>query len=127
MFLRTNQFNTSHQRLSKSNILNFIKTKNNKIYEVSMKDKFGDYGIIGIISITTLQKKFIIKHFLLSCRVFERGVENNILNFIKKNKNYKNKKGIILINRNKKNSYVQNLFDKSKSIKKLNSKEYIIQ
>ena len=84
MFLRTNQFNTSHQILSKSNILNFIKTKNNKIYEVSMKDKFGDYGIIGIISITTLQKKFIIKHFLLSCRVFERGVENDILNFLKK-------------------------------------------
>lgn len=127
MFLRTNQFNTSHQRLTKSNILNFIKTKNNKIYEVSMKDKFGDYGIIGIISISILQKKFIIKHFLLSCRVFERGVEISILNFIKKNKNYKNKKGIILINRNEKNSYVQNLFDKSKNIKKLSSKEYLIR
>ena len=127
MFLRTNQFNTSHQRLTKSNILNFIKTKNNKIYEVSMKDKFGDYGIIGIISISILQKKFIIKNFLLSCRVFERGVEISILNFIKKNKNYKNKKGIILINRNEKNSYVQNLFDKSKNIKKLSSKEYLIR
>ena len=92
MFLRTNQFNTSHQRLTKSNILNFIKTKNNKIYEVSMKDKFGDYGIIGLISVTILKKKFIIKHFLLSCRVFERGVENDILNFLKKDKNYKNKK-----------------------------------
>ncbi len=127
MFLRTNQFNTSHQRLTKSNIFNFIKTKNNKIYEVSMKDKFGDYGIIGLISVTILKKKFIIKHFLLSCRVFERGVENNILNFLKKDKNYKNKKGIILIKRNKKNSYVQNLLDKSKNIKKLNSKEYLIQ
>ena len=92
-----------------------------------MKDKFGDYGIIGIISISILQKKFIIKHFLLSCRVFERGVEISILNFIKKNKNYKNKKGIILINRNEKNSYVQNLFDKSKNIKKLSSKEYLIR
>ena len=66
-----------------------------------MKDKFGDYGIIGLISVTIL-KKFIIKHFLLSCRVFERGVENDILNFLKKDKNYKNKKGIIQINRNKK-------------------------
>jgi len=74
-----------------------------------------------------LKKKFIIKHFLLSCRVFERGVENNILNFLKKNKNYKSKKGIIQINRNKKNSYVQNLLDKSKNVKKLNSKEYLIQ
>ena len=59
--------------------------------------------------------------------MFERGVEINVFNFLKKNKNYKNKKGIILINRNKKNSYVQNLFDKSKNIKKLNSKEYLIQ
>lgn len=127
MFLRTNQFNTSHRRLTKSGILNFSTKKNNKIYEVSMRDKFGDYGIIGLISITNLKKKFIINHFLLSCRVFERGVEINIFNFLKKNKNYKNKKGIILINRNKKNSYVQNLFDKSKNIKKLNSKEYLIQ
>jgi FkbH-like protein len=127
MFLRTNQFNTSHQRLTKSNILNFIKTKNNKIYQVSMYDKFGDYGIIGIISVTNLKKKFIIKHFLLSCRVFERGVESSILDFLKKNKNYKNKKGIILIKRNEKNSYVQNLLDKSNNIKKLNSKEYLIQ
>lgn len=127
MFLRTNQFNTSHRRLTKPGILNFSTKKNNKIYEVSMRDKFGDYGIIGLISITNLKKKFIINHFLLSCRVFERGVEINIFNFLKKNKNYKNKKGIMLINRNKKNSYVQNLFDKSKNIKKLNSKEYLIQ
>lgn len=127
MFLRTNQFNTSHQRLTKSGILNFSTKKNNKIYEVSMRDKFGDYGIVGLISITNLKKKFIINHFLLSCRVFERGVEINIFNFLKKNKNYKNKKGIVLINRNKKNSYVQNLFDKSKNIKRLNSKEYLIQ
>ena len=30
-----------------------------------MKDKFGDYGIIGLISVIIL-KKFIIKHFYLA-------------------------------------------------------------
>ena len=70
---KNKQFNTSHQRLTKSNILNFIKTKNNKIYEVSMKDKFGDYGIIGLILVTILKKKFIIKHFYLAAEYSKRS------------------------------------------------------
>ena len=126
MFLRTNQFNTSHNKLTKSQISHLSKLENNKFYEVSMKDKFGDYGIIGLISVVNLKKKFTVNHFLLSCRVFERGVENKILDFIKRKKSHKNKKGIILINRNIKNTYVQKLFDNLKSIKKLSSKEYSI-
>ena len=74
MFLRVNQFNTSHERLSKVKIKKYSLNNKKKIYQVSMSDKFGDYGIISIIALSFDKKNFYIEHFLMSCRVFERDV-----------------------------------------------------
>ena len=48
----------------------------------------------------------------------------HILQFILKNKDFKDRDGFILINRNKKNIYVQDLFDNSSYLEKINSKNY---
>ena len=124
MFLRTNQFNTSHQVLSSQKIEELIIKKKRIFYEVEMIDKFGDYGIISIIGIKIERKKFIVTDFLQSCRVFQRNIEMHILQFILKNKDFKDRDGFILINRNKKNIYVQDLFDNSSYLEKINSKNY---
>jgi len=124
MFLRTNQFNTSHQVLSSQKIEELIIKKKRIFYEVEMIDKFGDYGIISIIGIKIERKKFIVTDFLQSCRVFQRNIEMHILQFILKNKDFKDRDGFILINRNKKNIYVQDLFDNSSYLEKINSKSY---
>ena len=126
MYIRTNQFNISHKPLSSEKIKNLIKKKQKIFYEVSMSDRFGNYGVIGIVGIENENKKFIITDFLESCRVFKRNVEDYLIRFIINNKNFKNKDGFILINRNKKNTYVQNLFDNSKYLKKINNKTYKI-
>ena len=127
MFLRVNQFNTSHERLSKVKIKKYSLNNKKKIYQVSMSDKFGDYGIISIIALTFDKKNFYIEHFLMSCRVFERDVEKNILKFILNQKILKNKNGYIKINRIDKNRYVQDLFDKNNSFKKINNSKYKIK
>ena len=127
MFLRVNQFNTSHERLSKVKIKKYSLNNKKKIYQVSMSDKFGDYGIISIIALTFDKKNFYIEHFLMSCRVFERDVEKNILKFILNQKILKNKNGYIKINRIDKNRYVQDLFDKNNSFKKIKNSKYKIK
>ena len=58
-----------------------------------------------------------------SCRVFKRYVED-ILFFFLKNKIVKNKDCYVLINRNKKNIYVQNLLEESKNFKKINKLKF---
>lgn len=126
MYLRTNQFNISHKPISSENIKSLIKDKERVFYEVSMSDKFGDYGVIAIIGIKEENGKFKITDFLESCRVFKRNVEDYLIRFVKGLKRFKNKEGLILINRNKKNIYVQNLFDNSNYLKKIDNKTYKI-
>lgn len=126
MYLRTNQFNISHKPISSEKIKSLVK-KNEKIfYEVSMVDRFGNYGVVAIIGIKDNAKTFEITDFLESCRVFKRNVEDYLIRFINDRARFKDKEGIIHINRNKKNTYVQNLFDNSKYLRKINKKTYKI-
>ena len=125
MFIRTNQFNISHNPISIQEIKNLIK-RNTLFFETEMSDKFGDYGIIAIFSIKLKKNNFFITNFLQSCRVFERNVEDFIFRYILQSKITKKKNGFVSINRNMKNLYVQNLFDKSDYLKKINDKMYKI-
>lgn len=77
---KTNQFNLTTKRYSKEDL---IKLRNNgaKIFAIQIKDKFGDYGIVGLVIILFDQANNIaeIDTFLLSCRVLGKGVEHSIM------------------------------------------------
>lgn len=126
MYLRTNQFNISHKPISSEMIKYLIKNKEKFFFEVSMSDRFGNYGVIAIIGIKNKTNTFEVTDFLESCRVFKRNVEDYLIRFVNNLKQFKNKQGILLINRNKKNIYVQNLFDKSNYLKKIDNQSYKI-
>ena len=83
---KTNQFNFSLNRY-KEKKLHLIssqkKTYNVKL--VSLKDKFGDHGLIGIFILKKRKSEIEIIDFALSCRVLERHVEDHIIYFILKN------------------------------------------
>ena len=125
-FQRNNQFNTSFNRFKKSEILKLNNLKNHLFFQVSMKDKFGDYGIISLIHVVHEKKSFNILDFTMSCRVFKRNVENAIFIFLGKQQILKNKVGYINILRNDKNKYVQELFDKNKFLEKIDNKKFRI-
>lgn len=81
---KTNQFNLNLKRLSQKEIL---KLKNNKKYEIkmlSLKDDYGDHGLIAIYAVYLDKKRFSIDLFAMSCRVLGRYLENWILNKIRK-------------------------------------------
>lgn len=79
MTLKTNQFNTTTIRLNKKNILKYINSKEYLVSECHAKDKFGDYGVIGlsIIKILNEQQKAVVENCLFSCRALGRSIEEH--------------------------------------------------
>lgn len=71
MIHRTNQLNFTKNRCSREEFDILLKDKDVSCGYVTVKDKFGDYGIVGFYAI----KHNKCVHFLFSCRTIGQGVE----------------------------------------------------
>lgn len=74
---RTNQFNLTTVRRSEAEIQRMA--GNASVLTVSVTDRFGDYGLVGVIIYEVTNDTLDVETFLLSCRVLGRGVEYEIL------------------------------------------------
>ncbi len=74
---RTNQFNATTIRRSEAEIQQFCRSGECLVVEVS--DRFGDYGLVGVVLFKIDNPVLKVDTFLLSCRVLGRGVEHQIL------------------------------------------------
>ncbi len=72
--VRTNQFNMSTKRRD-VNELNILLKQGYHCYIVNVADRFGDYGLVGVV-ILRMEDELIVDTFLLSCRVLGRGIEH---------------------------------------------------
>lgn len=78
LILRTNQFNLTTIRYQEAEILRMLADPLAIIVGIQAQDRFGDNGIIGCIIAhqpADNQSELYIDNFLLSCRVFSRGIE----------------------------------------------------
>ena len=80
---KTNQMNLSTRRLNEKELDNWTKDSSNNLWSIRASDKFGDYGIIGIISISVKDDIATIVDFILSCRVVGRCIEETMIEFLK--------------------------------------------
>ena len=71
---RTNQLNYTKIRSTKEDLLDLIDSGDVQSGYVTVRDKFGDYGIVGFYAIRA--GKLI--HFLFSCRTIGQGVEQYV-------------------------------------------------
>jgi FkbH-like protein len=76
---RTNQFNSTSIRLSETEIQQLCLLQNFKCLTINVKDRFGDYGLVGVIIFKVESDAIEVNSFLLSCRVLGRGVEHRML------------------------------------------------
>ncbi len=74
---RTNQMNTTTRRRTESEIAAFLHEGSGFVVEV--RDRFGDYGIVGLVLFTEADAEITVDTFLLSCRALGRGVEHAML------------------------------------------------
>ncbi len=79
---RTSQFNFTTIWRSASEIRDFLKRGNAGCLVVRVADRFGDYGLVGVVMYETEADRLKLDTFLLSCRVLSRGVEHTVLSRI---------------------------------------------
>lgn len=78
---RTNQFNLTTRRYSADEIRQW--TQEGVVYSMAMRDRFSEYGTIGVaIAVPEQRTRWRIDTFLLSCRAFGRGVEAALLDAV---------------------------------------------
>ncbi len=75
---RTNQFNCTTRRRSEADIQQ-LASQGLECRAVEVRDRFGEYGLVGVIIFGTDSDSIKVDTFLLSCRVLGRGVEHQIL------------------------------------------------
>ncbi|MEC4720698.1 amino acid adenylation domain-containing protein [Noviherbaspirillum sp. CPCC 100848] len=76
---RTNQFNLSGKRRSEEDIAQLIADPETSVMAVEVEDRFGAYGLTGVIIVRKAAGTLAIDTLLLSCRVLGRKVEHALL------------------------------------------------
>lgn len=76
---RTNQFNFTTIRRTEAEIQALSRDPKWNILAVTVSDRFGDYGLVGVVIYSIGQQSVEVDTFLLSCRVLGKGVEHRIL------------------------------------------------
>jgi FkbH-like protein/FkbM family methyltransferase len=91
---RTNQFNLTTIRRSYGELKMLLNQGNLTCLTVRVRDRFGDYGLSGVVLYESETNQFKLDTFLLSCRVLGKGVEYNVLAGIGKRAQQEGKRSV---------------------------------
>lgn len=78
---KTNQFNLNTQRFD-LNVFNSLNTIDKPIFVASIKDKFGDEGLIYAMPTHFDNDNFYIDNIVMSCRVMGRNIEQSVFELL---------------------------------------------
>ncbi|MDB6066126.1 MAG: hypothetical protein JWR26_2334 [Pedosphaera sp.] len=76
---RTNQFNCAAQHCTEEEILKLYGEQGRTMLVLTVSDRFGDYGLVGVMIYGVDAEALAVETFLLSCRVLGKGVEHQML------------------------------------------------
>ncbi len=76
---KTNQFNLTTIRRSESEIAELVADPDSIVLAYAADDRFGEYGIIGVVIVRRDGDAWRLDTVLMSCRVLGRGVETAML------------------------------------------------
>lgn len=77
--MRTNQFNFTTIRRNTDEMRALYHSREHRVLTCRVKDRFGDYGLVGVLICKKDGDLMIVDSFMLSCRVLGRGVEYRML------------------------------------------------
>jgi FkbH-like protein len=77
--LRTNQFNLTTRRLQPADVRGLLNDPAWLVLAIHSRDRFGENGMVGAIFARHDGNALHLDNFLLSCRVFSRGIEQACL------------------------------------------------
>jgi len=76
---RSNQLNLSTYRYSENEFNELLTSDEYSCFCFQCEDKFGDYGIVGFISLKLQYPDLVIQDVVISCRIAQKGVENALM------------------------------------------------
>lgn len=78
---KTNQFNLTTIRRTLDEVRALANSPNFRLYGLRVTDKFGEYGLTGVIivQVSDDRRRWTLDTLLLSCRVLGRGVETALV------------------------------------------------
>ena len=76
---RTNQFNLTGVKRSEGEIQQLCESGKYECLVTEVSDRFGDYGLVGVLIFDVDWTALKVDAFLLSCRALGRGVEHRML------------------------------------------------
>ncbi|HEY1750703.1 MAG TPA: HAD-IIIC family phosphatase [Caulobacteraceae bacterium] len=77
---KSNQFNLTTKRYSEAQIAAFQGDPRYVAWQVRLKDRFADHGMISVLVADAGAADWSIDNWVMSCRVLERGVEATLVN-----------------------------------------------
>lgn len=80
--LRTNQFNTNPRAHSESRTREMAASPDHLVLGFEVADRFGREGHVGAVWLAKNADHWLIENFVMSCRVFSRGIEHAVLAYI---------------------------------------------
>jgi FkbH-like protein len=81
---KTNQFNLTTKRYSEAQIQALAASPDTWVGRFSLKDRFGDHGLIAVVILRFADTDAIIDTWVMSCRVFARQMEYFTFDIIRK-------------------------------------------
>lgn len=76
---KTNQMNLTTRRMTEHQLLDWSRKGSTAILSFRVKDKLADYGLTGLVGLEVVESVLNLTDFVVSCRVFGRGVEEAML------------------------------------------------
>lgn len=76
---KTNQMNLATRRFTEAQYLQWASSKTNHVLVFRVRDRFDDYGLTALASLSVNGTEGQVLDFVLSCRVMGRGVEQTML------------------------------------------------
>lgn len=79
---KTNQFNLRTKRYSEDALAQMVNSADHGLMHVRLVDRFSNYGIIASVVLRYAGDVAFIENWVMSCRVFKRGIEDSTYNAI---------------------------------------------
>ncbi len=79
---KTNQFNLTTQRMTQSEVEALAASDSTLTAYMRLKDSFGDNGLISVAAGSVVGDTLTLDLWLMSCRVFKRGAEFAMANYL---------------------------------------------
>lgn len=84
LLLRSNQLNLSTRRYSRQELDDLVADPTRVPLAVSVRDRFGDYGLVGFVTVgMDVDRRIWVEDLVLSCRVAKKTIENAVLEAIR--------------------------------------------